>query len=148
MWGAVLLGQQLVRFVVTKNRLRLAVKLQHPPDAASGFSQVDQCTREMRYLGNRGSCRGAVTTPEEICKYVQSALSPNRTVSDKIQPLGPNLFQTASDNKDVPTDNCRVGSGFLIEPINIFYRALIEDAKHENQRKLDSDKAELEEEEF
>jgi len=34
------------------------------------------------------------------------------------------------------------------EPISKFYRALIEDAKHENQRKLDRDKAELEEEEF
>jgi len=34
------------------------------------------------------------------------------------------------------------------EPINKFYRALIENAKHENQRKLDRDKAELEEEEF
>ena len=34
------------------------------------------------------------------------------------------------------------------EPINKFYRDLIEDAKHKNQRKLDRDKAEIEEEEF
>jgi hypothetical protein len=41
-----------------------------------------------------------------------------------------------ADNPDYP------------EPISKFYHALIEDAKHENQRKLDRDKAELEEEEF
>ena len=41
-----------------------------------------------------------------------------------------------ADNSDYP------------EPISKFYHALIEDAKHENQRKLDRDKTELEEEEF
>ena len=34
------------------------------------------------------------------------------------------------------------------EIISKFYRALVEDAEHENQRKIDRDKAELEEEEF
>ena len=41
-----------------------------------------------------------------------------------------------ADNPDYP------------EPVSNFYRALIEDAERENQRKLDEDKAELEEEEF
>jgi len=36
----------------------------------------------------------------------------------------------------------------FLEPISKFYRALIEDAKNENKRKIEEDKAELEEEEF